>query len=107
MNVRVPPERFDDAVRELSTRLAAAQPENWTPTFASFSAQGYRLPLGVQVTAIGSRDDFLLALRDRLIAEPELLERYDRLKLAASAAGADDYWQAKDRFLRELLLDRC
>jgi GrpB-like predicted nucleotidyltransferase (UPF0157 family) len=106
VNVRVRPERFDDVVRELSAQLAVAQLENWTAAFASFSADNYRLPLGVQVTAIGSGNDFLLRLRDTLIAEPELLERYDGLKLAAAAGGADAYWQAKDRFLRELLLDR-
>jgi GrpB-like predicted nucleotidyltransferase (UPF0157 family) len=106
VNVRVRPERFADVVRALSVRLPVAQPDNWTPAFASFSAHGYALPLGVQVTAIGSSDDFLLALHDRLVAEPELIERYDRLKLAAAAGGAERYWQAKNDFLRELLIQR-
>jgi GrpB-like predicted nucleotidyltransferase (UPF0157 family) len=103
VNVRVRSERFEEVVRVLSAQLAVAQSDNWTPGFASFSAHGYRVALGVQVTAIGSSDDFLLALRDRLIEEPELLERYDRLKLAAAAGGAEAYWQAKNGFLREVL----
>ena len=60
------------------------------------------MPLGVQVTVIGSADDFLLGLRDRLRADPELLRRYDEVKAAAAAGGADAYWEAKDRFLQEL-----
>src|SRR4051812_1670261 len=85
--------------------LRVAQPANWTPTFASFSTDAYPLPLGVQVTVIGSRDDFLLALRDRLRADALLLRRYDEIKVATASAGADAYWKAKDALLRELLTD--
>ena len=102
VNVRVDESSFPRVVDVLSARLAIAQPENWTSTFASFSADGYPIPLGVQVTVIGSPDDFLLALRDRFRRDPELLRRYDEVKLAAAGAGSAAYWQAKDEFLREL-----
>ena len=72
-------------------------------TFASFSTDRYPLPFGIQVTVIGSADDFLLALRDRMLAEPDLLRRYDDCKLRAAPLGADGYWEAKDAFLREVL----
>ena len=102
VNIRVAEPQFGAAVDLLSARFAVAQFENWTPTFASFSAGDYALPLGIQVTAIGSPDDFLLALRDRMRADPELLSRYDELKVASAAGGAQAYWEAKDRFLRAL-----
>jgi GrpB-like predicted nucleotidyltransferase (UPF0157 family) len=102
VNVRVSRERFAPVVELLSSQLAIAQPENWTPTFASFSAPGYQLPLGVQVTVIGSDGDFLLDLRDRLRADPELLRRYNELKAEAAPGGSDLYWQAKDQFLQAL-----
>jgi GrpB-like predicted nucleotidyltransferase (UPF0157 family) len=41
VNVRVPEAAFESVVKLLSARLAVAQPENWTPSFASFSASGY------------------------------------------------------------------
>jgi GrpB-like predicted nucleotidyltransferase (UPF0157 family) len=104
VNVRVEEAHFALVVESLSARLAIAQPENWTPTFASFSAYGYPLLLGVQVTVIGSEDDFLLALRDRMRADPDLLQRYDDAKVASAVAGAEAYWQAKDRVLKELRL---
>jgi GrpB-like predicted nucleotidyltransferase (UPF0157 family) len=103
VNVRVEEARFPALVVSLAERLQVAQRENWSQSFASFSADRYELPLGVQVTIIGSRDDFLLTLRDRMRADPSLLQRYDEIKLAAAAAGADEYWKAKDRLLREIL----
>jgi GrpB-like predicted nucleotidyltransferase (UPF0157 family) len=102
VNVRVDEAHFAALVDLFSARFAVAQPENWTPSFASFSAGGYALPLGIQVTAIGSPDDFLLALRDRMRADPELLRRYDEVKVASAAGGAQAYWEAKDRFLQAL-----
>jgi len=102
VNVRVREAEFRAVVHALSTRLAVAQAENWTPTFASFSDDRYRLPLGVQVTVIGSPDDFLLHLRDELNANPEFLRRYDDVKVTTAANGAEAYWQAKNRFLEAL-----
>lgn len=103
VNVRVDPASFADSIEILSPRFAIAQPQNWTPTFASFTADRYQLPLGIQVTATGSADDFLLSLRDTLRLHPDLLRRYDEAKLDSAGAGAEIYWQAKDRVLKELL----
>jgi GrpB-like predicted nucleotidyltransferase (UPF0157 family) len=105
VNVRVVQAQFPLLVAGLRERLTVAQPENWSETFASFSAAGYELPLGVQVTTIGSEDDFLLALRDRMRDDPSLLRRYDDTKVAAAADGAEAYWQAKNALLRELLAE--
>jgi GrpB-like predicted nucleotidyltransferase (UPF0157 family) len=102
VNVRIDEAHFAVIVHFLSAQLTIAQPESWTPTFASFSADGYPLPLGIQLTVIGSADDFLLSLRDRMRADPDLLQRYDDAKVASAAAGAEAYWQAKDRVLKEL-----
>jgi GrpB-like predicted nucleotidyltransferase (UPF0157 family) len=105
VNVRVDEAQFPLMVTALGDRLTVAQPENWSETFASFSAEGYELPLGVQVTVIGSNDNFLLALRDRMRADPSLLRRYNEIKVAAASEGAEAYWKAKDELLRDILAD--
>jgi GrpB-like predicted nucleotidyltransferase (UPF0157 family) len=105
VNVRVDEAQFPMTVTALGERLTVAQPENWSETFASFSAEGYELPLGVQVTAIGSIDDFLLRLRDRMRADPALLRRYNEIKVAAASEGAEGYWKAKDDLLRGILAE--
>jgi len=103
VNVRVHEDAFAPVVAALTERLSRAQQENWTPTFASFSTADYALPLGIQVTVIGSPDDFLLAIRDRMRADPSLLRRYDEAKLGAAPNGAEAYWSAKNALLRELV----
>jgi GrpB-like predicted nucleotidyltransferase (UPF0157 family) len=105
INVRVDEAQFPVTVTALGDRLTVAQPENWSETFASFYAEDYDLPLGVQVTIIGSKDDFLLALRDRMRADPSLLCRYNEIKVAAASEGAETYWKAKDELLRNILAD--
>jgi GrpB-like predicted nucleotidyltransferase (UPF0157 family) len=105
VNVRVEEAQFPQLVAALRERLAVGQPENWTPGFASFSSDAYRLPLGVQVTSIGSKDDFLLFLRDRMRADPELLRRYDAAKVANATAGAEAYWFAKNELLQDVLAE--
>ncbi len=105
VNVRVGEETFSAVVSALGARFAVAQPENWTPTFASFSCDSYELPLGIQLTQIGSPDDFLLALHDRIRADHELVRRYDEIKVGAAPGGKTAYWEAKNAFLRSLLAD--
>lgn len=103
VNVRVEAAKFAALVAALRERFDVAQHENWTATFASFSTDRYALPLGIQVTVRGSDSDFLLALRDRMLAEPDLLREYDERKLSAAALGPAAYWEAKNAFLQELL----
>ena len=102
VNLRVDHDRFDQVVVALSTRFDIAQPQNWTGTFASFSDTRHGFPLGIQVTVIGSDDDFLVDLRDRLRTDPETRHEYDKIKRANAGAGRDAYWQAKDEFLRRV-----
>ena len=102
VNVRVAPDRFQGVVSALSARFEAAQPQNWTATYASFSDDRGGLPVGIQVTVRGSDDDFLVAAGDRLRADPALRRQYDELKQQTATAGRAAYWRAKNEFLRNL-----
>ncbi len=103
VNVRVPPERFAHVVEVLKRNYSVAQPQNWSRTFASFSDASKGLPLGIQVCVIGSRDDFLVALRDLMRRDPDLRRRYDAVKERTAFLGPDAYWRAKDAFLRDVV----
>lgn len=105
LSVVVPLDGFADAVASLKDRFAVAQPENWTPTFASFSVEDRELPVGLQVAVRGSGSDFLVPLRDLFRARRDLLEAYDHAKRAAAADGPEAYWRAKDAFLDRLLAE--
>ncbi|HYH87883.1 MAG TPA: GrpB family protein [Solirubrobacteraceae bacterium] len=103
--VRVPATRFAAAVAALRDRYAVHQPENWTPTYASFvDGDSHDPPVGVQLAVAGSSDDALFApFRDALIADPALLAQYNALKLSLDGAEYDRYTDAKGAFVERVL----
>lgn len=103
VNLRVQADEFSTVVGTLRERYDVAQPDNWTDTFASFSTDRYGLPFGIQVTVIGAPNDHLLALRDRMREDPELLRRYNECKIEAAGLGPTGYWEAKNAFLQAVL----
>ena len=102
LNIRVPAERFSETVETLGRRLQVAQPGNWSETFASFSDPSRALPVGLQVTVIGSKDDFLVPLRDLMRADADLRHEYERCKRDAAELGPDGYWAAKNEMLTRI-----
>lgn len=105
--VRVSAAGFPAAVATLRRDFVVRQLDNWTAAFASFGNDaGHELPLGLQVVVKDSEDDFLLFLRDHLLANPDVLAEYNRLKTAHAQEGAEGYWQAKDAFFRRILAAR-
>jgi GrpB-like predicted nucleotidyltransferase (UPF0157 family) len=105
--VRVSAASFPAAVAALRGEFAVRQPDNWTAEFASFGDDAsHELPLGLQVVVKDSQGDFLLFLRDHLLANPDVLAEYNRLKRAHAGEGAQGYWQAKDAFFSRLLAAR-
>lgn len=102
VNIRVSPDDFPRTVETLRRVFRVAQPQNWTPTYASFSDSSRALPVGLQVTVFGSPDDFLVPLRDLMRGDAGLRHRYDRVKRDAAPLGPDGYWAAKNAFLAEL-----
>ena len=107
--VRVPAERFGVAVAALRDLYAIHQPENWTPTYASFVDRESRdPPVGVQLAVAGSADDALFApFRDALIADPVLLRRYNALKLSLDGADLAHYTAVKGAFVERVLAGGC
>ncbi len=103
--LRVDAEDFPRAIDALRKRFAVMQPQNWTAVFASFGDETtYPFPLGVQVVIKDSEADFLLYLHDYFTADAAHLAAYNRVKTEALTRGCDDdYWQAKNRFLSEIL----
>jgi GrpB-like predicted nucleotidyltransferase (UPF0157 family) len=93
---------FDAAARALTDRLSIHQPENWSPTLASFTAPSEDgIDVGVQLVPAGSRDELLfIGWRDRLRADPELRSRYDELKRRHGGDGIGAYRDAKERLIK-------
>ena len=96
---------FGRASRALAARYSIHQPENWTPSFASFSAPPRDgLPVGVQLVAVGSLEERqFLGLRDLLRARPDLVERLNDLKRSFEGRDSGEYWRAKQGLIEALL----
>ena len=103
--VRVPAARFEAAVTALRALYAIHQPENWTPTYASFADRDAQdPPVGVQLAVAGSADDARFApFRDALIADPALLAQYNALKRSLDGAEYERYTALKGAFVERVL----
>jgi GrpB-like predicted nucleotidyltransferase (UPF0157 family) len=103
--VRVDPGDFDAAVAGLRGLYAVDQPENWSPTFASFADPATREPrVGVQLIVAGSADEALFGpFRDALINDPELLAEYNALKLRNDGEDYERYTDVKAAFVERVL----
>lgn len=105
--MQVAPLQFKAAIIALKQQFDVKQKENWTAEFASFGDDAsYELPIGIQVVVKGSKDDFLLFLRDYLIANPDALAEYNRIKISTCEHGTKPYWSAKNEFLTKILASR-
>ncbi len=104
VNVRVDRVEFDRTVAFLRLHFHVHQPGNWTDGYASFADdKTYPLPVGVQVTIRGHRDDRFLSHRDRLAGDRALIERYNELKREYEGAPMVAYRQAKWAFIAQHL----
>jgi GrpB-like predicted nucleotidyltransferase (UPF0157 family) len=103
--VRVSAEEFEAAVRALRADYAVHQPENWTPTYASFvDPEATELPVGVQLVVAGSKDEalfepFIAALR----GDPALLAEYNALKRRLDGSDYERYTREKGEFIERVL----
>jgi GrpB-like predicted nucleotidyltransferase (UPF0157 family) len=95
-------EEFERASRVLADRFVVHQPENWSPTLASFTAPSEDgIDVGVQLVSAGSPDErYFVGWRDRLRADPELRAGYDELKRRHRDGGMDAYRAAKEKLIR-------
>jgi GrpB-like predicted nucleotidyltransferase (UPF0157 family) len=103
--VRVPANAFEPAVRALGSAYSVHQPENWTPTYASFvDPESTDPPVGVQLVVAGSKDEalfepFVAALR----GDPALLAEYNALKRRLDGSDYERYTREKGDFIERVL----
>jgi GrpB-like predicted nucleotidyltransferase (UPF0157 family) len=103
--VRVHPSEFSRAVAALRNMYAIHQPDNWTPTLASFNDPASSAPaVGVQLVVAGSASDALFGpFREALIADAALLAEYNALKLRLDGTSYEHYTATKGAFVEDVL----
>ena len=101
--IRVPADDFAACRALLSERYADNPGSIRTSSFAAFVDEAARPPLGIQLVVVGSEFDVFSAFRDRLVADPALVLRYNALKRSYQGRSADDYRRAKGEFMDAVL----
>ena len=103
INVRVPVENFDNAVKGLEKLYQINQPENWTNNFASFKDDdNFDIAGGVQLTIMGSESDDFIKLNDLLINDSQLLKEYNQMKEKFEGKDMEEYRKEKANFFGKL-----
>ncbi len=103
VQVRVPAALFLQAVERLGTLYHANEGSSRTETFAAFQDDTTDPPLGVQLSVIGSPEDFFWKARDVLRANPDLRQAYDTLKQQYEGKPMAVHRAAKARFIEVLM----
>ena len=101
--IRVPADDFAACRALLSERYANNPGSIRTSSFAAFVDEAARPPLGIQLVVVGSEFDIFSAFRDRFVADPALVLRYNALKRSYQGRSADDYRRAKGEFMDAVL----
>lgn len=106
INVRVATEMFKHADAVLAGLLSRNAGSTRTATFSAFEVEEESPSVGVQLTAIGSEDDFFVWQRERLRSDAAQRVRYHRLKRSFHGQSHAEYREAKARFWEDLLRAR-
>jgi hypothetical protein len=100
LQLRVPPDQFDVAVRRLSEIYARASVHAWAATLAVFDVSAAE-PAGLAVTPIGSpHDRRFTSTWLRLRSEPDLLREYNTIK--TDFYGTAEYESRKSAFFDKI-----
>ena len=104
--VQVGAAEFTRGVAALQQIYAINQPDNWTPTFASFKDDtAFDLPFGAQLVVAGSENFHFLRLKKRLSCDPVALEGYNAIKRSHQGGDPTEYRNAKGAYIESLLAD--
>ena len=101
--IRVPADRFADALRVLEPRFARNTGSIRTDTFCAFEDAASNPPLGVQLVTVGAPEDFFLTWRALLESDSQLRRDYDDLKRRFDGKPMEAYRAAKSEFIEARL----
>lgn len=103
IQVRVKQKDFKKTQNALSKMYKPNKGNPPTKTYASFKDNDTKIPLGIQLTVIGLKEDNFTALRDILVSNRKHLERYNAMKKRHHGKSMKEYRKAKGRFIEKIL----
>ncbi|CCE01692.1 GrpB family protein [Bradyrhizobium sp. STM 3809] len=104
--VRVDRDDYPAAEAKLADRFLRNRGSVRNEEFAAFEDPNRVPHLGIQLTTKGSDLDLFHLFTAALVANPELVGRYNAIKLAYHGRPMDEYRAVKDAFVSEVLRSR-
>ena len=95
LQVRIPKSQFKSADTILAQHFERNTGSIQTEEFSSFKDDSATVPIGIQLTVIGSKFDLFWKIRDLMLADPALVESYNQLKQNFEGKLMEDYLVAK------------
>jgi len=103
IQVRVGQKDFKKAQKALSKIYKPNKGNPPTKTYASFKNNSAKIPLGVQLIVVGSKEDNFTALQDILVGNKKHLKAYNALKEQYQVKPMREYRKAKGKFVEKVL----
>lgn len=106
--IRVPKNKFKQAIKELTRMYQINQPDIWNDLYASFKDKNnLDIDVDAQLVVMNSKSDDFVKTRDLLRERPELLEELNSLKIKYEGKNMTDYRKSKEKFYQKIkeLLD--
>lgn len=102
IQIRVDNKDFLKAVAKCDEIFLSRYKEIWADEFALFGDPKQVIKIDIMLTVVDSAYDSFYQIRDAMINDHTLLERYNELKKQYSNFLSDDYRKAKHLFFRQL-----
>ena len=74
-----------------------------TDSLCMLETQGYSINVAIQLIVKGSEFEMFILFRDRLNADPSLVEKYNELKMSSTGLSAREYRTRKSKFIESIL----
>jgi len=103
IQVRVGQKDFKKAQKALSKIYKPNKGNLPTKTYASFKNNSAKIPLGVKLIVVGSKEDNFTALQDILVGNKKHLKAYNALKEQYQVKPMREYRKAKGKFVEKVL----
>lgn len=102
IQVRVKKEDFTKAVKELLKLYKEDKRNRRTKNYIGLKKYNNKIPIGIQVTIIGSEEDDFSKLRDVLLSNPKYQKEFNSLKEKYNEGTMSEYRRAKTEFFNRL-----
>ena len=106
--IQIPADKFEESVSALSFRGFAKKVDSGeTSDFCLLHASHFEIPVDVQLVCNGSDYENLMYFVERMKNRPDLVDRYNLLKMNSKHLPEQEYTKVKTEFIYQVIENRA